>query len=212
MAALATIVVWSLLISYRFLAPLGEYAASHVMQLMVVFAPGLIARQLGLCVWNVADRDEPPSLPGERQPLQFSILQLLGWTTAAAIVLATLKAVEAVAPASYQYLLNKQCVVALIAYAAMAWTDVWAVLGQGRPVLRAIVMLVTLAAAIGGLCIATGSFISPLLLKGLTQITLLMLASLSVVHAAGYRVGFRRAAAVSDAAAPSDAPQRAVQP
>ena len=92
MAALATIVAWSFQIPFRFSPPLGEYAAGYLMQLMVVLAPGLIARQLGLCVWNVADRDEPPSLPAERQPLQFSILQLLGWTTAAAIAMATLKA------------------------------------------------------------------------------------------------------------------------
>ena len=104
--------------------------------------------------------------------------------------------------------------VALIAYAAIAWSVVWAALGQGRPVLWAIVMLVTLATAIGGLCIADGrrhfAIASERIAIAMTMV--LMLASLSVVRAAGYRVAFRRAAAVPDAAAPPDAPQEAVQP
>jgi len=170
---------------------------------VAVSAPLLVARWLGLRLVNVSSASEVEDLAGGLKRFQFSIAYLLGWITAVAFMLGMLQYVTpfwnlrlGYHNALWGLFLEWRSVVFRIGRAALAWSALWAVLGNRRPVVR----ILTLC-AVGGTAATTTFLANPGHAGGFAYVlalflleAMLLISSLVVFRIGGYRlkVGRRR--------------------
>jgi hypothetical protein len=186
-------VLWSRYVAW-IVAPsrLDDYACLYgsllLAQVIAVLVTLTIARLSGVRLvhpdgGNVADDgDWSPSR------FQFSLREMLSWTTVFAVVLGALR--YTVDHHLFPSYLGdwRQFAVLSLANAIPALTAVWAALGVGRSALRAVVLALATAAAIG----ASSTLAEVVSFRGYAALCLLqvgcVLASLWVFRVAGYRV------------------------
>jgi len=190
MAAVVVVVAaWSYAMSTLSGAPLVEQWAVWLMtQTVAVSVPLLVGRSLGLRLVDIAGVSaEADSAPGTPR-LQFSIRQMLGWTTALAVILGGLKCI-----APYESLLlsplgDWPMFIVFIGHALVGLAAVWAVLGTSRQALRIGALVLAEGAALGAflLTLPSPDAATPeAAVLYFTQV-LLLVGSLSVFRVAGY--------------------------
>ncbi len=168
----------------------GPWPMTRLM-LATVAVPLLASRALGLRLVRVGEDCPWPDVVFGLRRWQFSIGQMLGLTTAVAIVLGTMKSMRV--PFYADTINSNPVIVALAAgQGLLAWASLWAGLGNRRGILRAVVVAVAAAAAFRTSSVAAGGpNVDRFLFAIFSLETVLLLASLWVFRLVGYRVVFR---------------------
>jgi len=164
------------------------YGSLLLAQTIAILVPLSVARLRGLKLVRKGDVDCVEDTTGDRSRLQFSLREMLSWTTTFAVVLGALRCTV-----DYQLLPSylgdwRDLTVLSLDNALLALAALWAVLGSGRPALRALILVLATAAAIttGG-ALAHVDVLWPFAVLCLIEV-LWLLASLCVFRVAGYRV------------------------
>jgi len=165
----------------------------------VVAVPLLALRPFGLRLLRVGENREWRDIASGPRRWQFSIGQMLGLTTAVAIVLGMMQFMRV--PFFARTVTG--CLV-IVAFATgqglLAWAALWAGLGSRRGVLRTVVVVVAAATAFLALATALGGARGnkDFLANIFALETVLLVASLWVFRLAGYRVVFRRGGTIAE--------------
>ncbi len=172
---------------------LAQRAIQLTLQTIAVTVPLLATRPLGLTRVDVSAAGNAEESLSGRQRFQFSILSLIGWATALAVILSTIKSVAPDDPFPLEFALNVSFLVFLIGRAAVALAAAWAILGTQWSALRIGVLPVAVLVAF---------LMQPLLRSCSTDVAwhlamlclleaLLLAGPLCVVRVAGYRLAIK---------------------
>lgn len=203
-------VLWSRYMAW-IIAPerIDDYASLYgsllLAQTIAILVPLSVARLRGLKLVREGDVDCVEDTTGGRSGLQFSLREMFSWTTTFAVVLGALRCTvdHRLLPS---YLSDwRDLTVLSLDNALLALAALWAVLGTGRPALRALILVLATAAAIttGG-ALAHVDVLWPFAALCLIQV-LWLLASLCVFRVAGYRVVGRAEAGWEGPLSPEEA-------
>ena len=167
-----------------------RWAVLLAIQTATVSVPLLVVRSLGM------ELSDPSSAPesddDEDQPprFQFSIAYLLGWMTATAVVLSTVRCIVPKGSLPLDMALNASVVIFFGGRALTALTAVWATLGTRLPAVAIVAPLVAGAISYGALRLADSDFGggTPFCAALHLLEVLLLVGSLWVFRVAGYRL------------------------
>jgi len=174
------------------------YGSLLLAQTIAVLVPLSAARLRGLKPVREGDADCVEDTTADRSRLQFSLGEMLSWTTTFAVVLGALRCTV-----DYRLLPSylsdwRDLTVLSLGNALLALAALWAVLGTGKTALRATILaLVTAAVIASGQALAHVDALQPFVTLCLLQV-LCLTASLCVFRVAGYRL-VRRATVRSEA-------------
>lgn len=177
------------------------YGSLLLAQTIAILVPLSMARLRGLKLVREGDVDCVDETTGDRTRMQFSLREMLSWTTTFAVVLGALRCTV-----DYQLLPSylgdwRDLTVLSLGNALVALAALWAVLGTGKPALRAVMLVLATAAAItSGQALAHVDAVQPFAALCLLQV-LCLTGSLCVLRVAGYQVV--RRATVRSAEPPS---------
>jgi hypothetical protein len=186
-------VLWSRYMAW-IVAPsrLDDYACLYgsllLAQTIAVLVPLTVARLGGVRLARPGPLESAKDASPSPSRLQFSLREMLSWTTVFAVVLGALR--YTVDHHLFPSYLGdwRQLAVLSLANAIPALVALWAALGVGRPALRAVVLTLATAAAIG----ASGTLAEVVSLRAYAALCVLQVAcvlgSLLVFRVAGYRV------------------------
>ena len=152
----------------------------------------MLARLLGLELTDTLRGDTTQAVADDTQWIQFSLRTLMSWTTAVAVLLATLRYFPR---PLLENLLEEQLIFAaiLLGSAFTALGALWIALGVRWPTVRIIVLVVTLIVGVAIFQLAAGSRKD---LEGIVTFFVAQAAylvgSLWLVRLAGYRLVWRR--------------------
>ncbi len=204
LGAIGVIIAWSFLFNYGN----GPSVEDWIIDLMIPFATIsvflLLARWRGLyCV----DAFDPVSrAESDHPPWQFSISNLLAWTTVLAIILGVFKWLGLLASVPHPHLRTVEVVILGPGLVLVAVAALWMALGARPPVRRAPALVLAEAVSLGAVFL-----IEPPPSPDLAFIVwfmildaVLLVGSLLVFRMVGYRVGWKRRLATGNGASSCD--------
>jgi hypothetical protein len=166
-------------------SPMPEHASLLSDGVVLAAATMLVLRVVGLRLTHVAAPEAP------RSPLQVSILEILSWTTAAAVMLGVWQSVPEAAmqifPSGWDDMLLLS-----FAFTILAATSLWLVFGETPLIARGLAFAVLLGPLSFFVCQLAGAPQIGRVVFILSVYSAWVIASLVVVRLAGYRVGWRR--------------------
>jgi hypothetical protein len=164
-----------------------------LVQASLVAVPLLVIRLLGCEVFHTGAAGDADRRPGDLGRFQFSIRQILGWTTAIAVVLGVMKYVASIGPLEFRDFSDFDFVAFMIVRAVIALAALWGVLGSRWPILRfAVLGVLEVMAILAGQRVGIlGQDLAAILKFHLAE-AMVLLGSLWVVRVAGYRLRFVR--------------------
>ena len=194
-ATVAILIAWSYAMASLPDAPeVGMWLLMFAIQTVAVSVPLLVARPMGLRVGRAASVGGADDSSAGPKRLQFSILYLLGWMTALAATLGTLKYVAPFESLPLNWLANWSLLAVLLSNAVVGLAALWTVLGTRRLVLRMTSLVLANLTAFAVVYLRIGypldTFWSVPMLYLLD--TLWLVGPLLVFRVAGYRLQVRR--------------------
>ena len=194
-AAVTAVGLWSCALTTLPDAPaVAQRAVLLTLQTIAVAVPLLLMRPLGLSLIDAAAKADAGHSTFGRRRLQFSILTMIGWTTALAVILSTAKSMAPDDPFTLGVGLDVSVAVFLVGRGAVALAAAWAVLGRRWSSWRIAVLPVAVVAAIALQPLPRSSSADGsryLAMLCLLEV-LLLLGPLGVVRVAGFRLELRK--------------------
>lgn len=169
------------------------WAAWLTAQTAAVSLALLVARSRGLGMTDVPAGEETETPTARAKRLQFSILHLLGWMTAVAVVLGMLKCLPPSYALGWNSFFDSHTAVFVGSHVVVAWTALWTALGTGRPAVRLVALPLATITAFGALWLYVGvpqRDVGRILVLYVLE-ALLLLGPLWVVRLAGWHLETR---------------------
>jgi uncharacterized membrane protein YhhN len=168
----------------------GMWLLMFAIQTVAVSVPLLVARPMGLRVEHASTVHGAEDSTARPKRLQFSILYLLGWMTALAATLGTLKYVAPFESLPLRWLANWSLLAVLLSHAVVGLAALWTVLGTRRFPLRIMSLVLANLTAFAVVYVRIGYPLDkPWSVPMLYVLdTLWLIGSLLVFRVAGYRL------------------------
>jgi len=191
--AFLIVAAWSIILSHTSVTCINftsEWMVMLLIQAFAILGPMLVLRASGVCYARATEDSSATDREDGYHKRQFSIRYLFSWITATAIVLGVAQYCTGQGILHLDFIAWLGCIAFAATNVIIGCSSLWIALGTRWPIRRMILLAMSVLAILFGPVSFSGGFdessISLSSVLGLEL--LLMLASLWVIRAAGYRV------------------------